>query len=144
MEPIKISVDVNLNISDDAKAFFIGLLSGTACKPAIEDQFVAKKIVTETAATNTETKKTVATTSKTTAKAEVAEKAKVAEKVKDEEAANDSTEEISIEVLREILAEKINDNRVVIKEKLTEFGCKSISTLDTSKYSEMWHFLNEL
>ena len=51
---------------------------------------------------------------------------------------------ISIEDVRGALTAKVNDHRETIRAKLTEFGAKSVTTLDSSKYQEMYDFLNSL
>ena len=51
---------------------------------------------------------------------------------------------INIEDVRVALAAKVNDYRETIRAKLTEFGAKSVTTLDPSKYQEMYDFLNSL
>lgn len=51
---------------------------------------------------------------------------------------------ISIEDVRTALTAKVNDHRGVIRDKLTALGAKSVTTLDPSKYQEMYDFLNSL
>lgn len=51
---------------------------------------------------------------------------------------------ISIEDVRAALIAKVNDHRGVIRDKLTALGAKSVTTLDPSKYQEMYDFLNSL
>ena len=50
----------------------------------------------------------------------------------------------SIEDVRKALAEKVNEHRAVIKEKLSELGAPSVTKLDQSKYDEMYNFLKSL
>ena len=52
--------------------------------------------------------------------------------------------EISINEVRKVLAEKVNEHRTEIKDKLTELGAPSVTKLDKSKYQEMLNFLNSL
>lgn len=50
----------------------------------------------------------------------------------------------SIEDVRGMLAEKVNEHRDVIKQKLNELGAPSITKLDPAKYDEMYNFLESL
>ena len=52
--------------------------------------------------------------------------------------------EITINDVRKALAEKVNEHRTEIKDKLTELGAPSVTKLDKSKYQEMLNFLNTL
>ena len=51
---------------------------------------------------------------------------------------------VSIEDVRKVLAEKVNDHRETIKGKLEELGAPSVTKLDPSKYQEMFDFLGSL
>lgn len=51
---------------------------------------------------------------------------------------------IGIEDVRKALAEKVNDNRAAIKQKLTELGAPNVTKLDPAKYAEMYDFLKTL
>ena len=114
MEPIKIEVSVELNLSDDAKNFIASLLSNSS-KPAAS------------------TAKPAAPTAKP-----APAPAKPAEKPAEEKA------EVSIEDVRKALASKVASHRAEIKEKLDELGAPSVTKLDTAKYQEMLDFLNAL
>lgn len=50
----------------------------------------------------------------------------------------------SIEDVRKMLVQKVNEHRDVIKQKLDEFGAPSVTKLDPSKYDEMYNFLESL
>lgn len=50
----------------------------------------------------------------------------------------------SIEDVRKMLAQKVNEHRDAIKQKLTEFGAPSVTKLDPAKYDEMYNFLESL
>ena len=142
MEPIKISVDVNLNISDDAKSFlssiFSSVLSNTnASTEKTEALPVAKQTVTGTLKTTKQPE--------VAKQSEVAKQTEVAKQLEQtQEQSSEEESDITIEMLREVLAEKVNNNRVAIKDKLVYFGAKSITTLDKSSYSKMFDFLNSL
>ena len=51
---------------------------------------------------------------------------------------------VTIEDVRKVLAQKVNEHRDVIKQKLNEFGAPSVTKLDSAKYDEMFNFLNSL
>lgn len=52
--------------------------------------------------------------------------------------------EVSIEDVRKVLAEKVNDHRETIKNKLTELGAPSVTKLAPSAYGAMLEFLKSL
>ena len=127
LEPIKVSVDVNVHLSEKTEQFILGLLSGksvdntkpavTAAKPESKPAVPAAKPESKPAAS--------------TAKSE-------------SKPANTASDNISIEDVREALSKKVATHRSEIKEKLTELGATSVTKLDKSKYSEMLNFLNSL
>ena len=43
-----------------------------------------------------------------------------------------------------MLAEKVNEHRDEIKQKLNELGAPSVTKLDPAKYDEMYNFLESL
>ena len=51
---------------------------------------------------------------------------------------------VNIEDVRKALAEKVNDHRAAIKDKLTSFGAPSVTKLDPARYQEMYDFLKSL
>ena len=116
LEPIKVSVDVNVHLSEKTEQFILGLFSGKSVdntKPAAP-------------AAKTESKP-AASAAKSESKP-----------------ANTASDNISIEDVREALSKKVATHRSEIKEKLTELGAPSVTKLDKSKYSEMLNFLNSL
>lgn len=56
----------------------------------------------------------------------------------------DTAPAIGIEDVRKALAEKVNDHRASIKDKLTSLGAPSVTKLDPAKYQEMYDFLKSL
>ena len=58
-----------------------------------------------------------------------------------EEKKDESKQEITIHELRAALLDKVNDHRAEIKEKLTELGAENVTTLDKSKYVELFNYL---
>lgn len=116
LEPIKVSVDVNVHLSEKTEQFILGLFSG--------------KSVNNT---------------KPAAPAAKPESKPAASAAKPEsKPANTASDNISIEDVREALSKKVATHRSEIKEKLTELGAPSVTKLDKSKYSEMLNFLNSL
>lgn len=52
--------------------------------------------------------------------------------------------DIGITEVRALLAEKVGNHRDLIKNKLTELGASSVTTLEESKYQDFFDFLNFL
>ena len=123
MEPIKIEVSVELNLSEDVKNFVASLVSNSP-KPAAP----AAKPTTASAKPAPAAPAAKPTTAP----------AKLAEKPAEEKA------EISIEDVRKALASKVANHRAEIKDKLDEFGAPSVTKLDPAKYTEMLDYLNSL
>lgn len=123
MEPIKIEVSVELNLSEDVKNFVASLVSNSS-KPAAP---AAKPAPT--------TAKPAAQAAKP---APAPAPAKPAAKPAEDKA------EVSIEDVRKALASKVANHRAEIKDKLDEFGAPSVTKLDPAKYQEMLDYLNSL
>lgn len=121
MEPIKIEVSVELNLSEDVKNFVASLVSNSS-KPAAS----AAKPATAPA-------KPAAPAAKP-----ASAPAKPAEKPAEDKA------EVSIEDVRKALASKVANHRAEIKDKLDEFGAPSVTKLDPAKYQDMLDYLNSL
>ena len=124
LEPIKVSVDVNVHLSEKTEQFILGLLS---CKSVDNTKPAAPAAKPE---------------SKPAAKPESKPAAPAAKP--ESKPANTASDNISIEDVREALSKKVATHRSEIKEKLTELGAPSVTKLDKSKYSEMLNFLNSL
>ena len=116
MEPIKVSVDVNLHLSEKTEQFILGLFSSKPVTQAPANKPESKP-VTQAPANKPESKPVT------------------------QAPANSS---ISIEDVREALKAKIATHRSEIKEKLTELGANSVTKLDEAKYQDMLDFLNSL
>lgn len=127
MEPIKVSVDVNVHLSEKTEGFILDLV-----KSIMPD--VVKAPAAPAAKPAAPAAKPAATAAKPTTPAAKPES-------KPENTASDN---ISIEDVREALSKKVATHRSEIKEKLTELGAPSVTKLDKSKYSEMLNFLNSL
>ena len=125
LEPIKVSVDVNVHLSEKTEGFILDLV---------------KSIMPDVV------KATAATAAKPASKPESKPESKPAAPAAKQESkpANTASDNISIEDVREALSKKVATHRSEIKEKLTELGAPSVTKLDKSKYSEMLNFLNSL
>lgn len=132
-EPIKVSVDVNVHLSEKTEQFILGLFSGKSVnntKPAAP----AAKPKSKPAAPAAKPESKPAASAASAAPAAKPES----------KPANTASDNISIEDVREALSKKVATHRSEIKEKLTELGAPSVTKLDKSKYSEMLNFLNSL
>lgn len=126
MEAIQINVSVELNMSQDTKDFISSLfkpnLQGTLLTPAKQVSAPAKPAPAPAPAPE---KPATSAPAKPTAPASV-------------------STSITIEQVRQALANKINGHREEIKNKLNSLGAPSVTKLDPAKYSEMFTFLNSL
>lgn len=115
MEMIKISVEVNVNLSEQTQKFITGLFGGVKAVEA-----PAQKPAPAPAPAPAQKPAPAPTP------------------------APASASSISIEDVRKALSEKVNDHRETIKQKLNELGAPSVTKLDPSKYDEMYQFLKAL
>lgn len=122
MEPIKIEVSVELNLSEDVKNFVASLVSNSS-KPAAP---AAKPAPAPAKPAPAPAAKPAPAPAKPAAKP-----------------AEDKAE-VSIEDVRKALASKVANHRAEIKDKLDEFGAPSVTKLDPAKYQEMLDYLNSL
>ena len=127
LEPIKVSVDVNVHLSEKTEQFILGLFSGKSVNNTKPAATAAKPESKQAAPAAKPESKPAATAAKPESKP-----------------ANTASDNISIEDVREALSKKVATHRSEIKEKLTELGAPSVTKLDKSKYSEMLNFLNSL
>lgn len=127
LEPIKVSVDVNVHLSEKTEQFILGLFSGKSVNNTKPAASAAKPESKPAASAAKQESKPAAPAAKPESKS-----------------ANTASDNISIEDVREALSKKIAAHRSEIKEKLTELGAPSVTKLDKSKYSEMLNFLNSL
>lgn len=132
MEPIKIEVSVELNLSEDVKNIIASLVSNSSKQAA--------PATTAKPATAAPTAKPAPAPAKPAAQAAkpAPSPAKPAEKPAENKA------EVSIEDVRKALASKVANHRAEIKDKLDEFGAPSVTKLDPAKYQEMLDYLNSL
>lgn len=137
MEAIKISVEVSVNLSENTQNF-IKLLFGKAAvtttanaqKPATAVQAQAPKPQAPKPQAPAATSAPTKSVANPVSGAPAAQAASSASK--------------SIEDVRKMLAQKVNEHRDVIKQKLNELGAPSVTKLNPSKYDEMYNFLESL
>ena len=139
LEPIKVSVDVNVHLSEKTEGFILDLVKSIMPDVVKAPAAPAAKSESKPAASAAKTE------SKPAASAAKSESKPAATAAKSEsKPANTASDNISIEDVREALSKKVATHRSEIKEKLTELGAPSVTKLDKSKYSEMLNFLNSL
>lgn len=119
MEAIKVSVDVNIELSESTKNFLTDLFRG--CTKMVDEKATplkedAPKVTTPT------------------------EHSEQAEQVNQKE--EDAV--ITIEQIRKELMAKVKDNREAIADKLKELGAQSVTKLEADKYAEFFNFLKGL
>lgn len=137
METIKISVEVSVNLSENTQNF-IKLLCGIA--PSASAAPAAKSAPSAPA---TPAKPAPAKpTPQPAAPAQTQSAAKPAPSAPAAPAASSASK--NIEDVRGMLAEKVNEHRDEIKQKLNELGAPSVTKLDPAKYDEMYNFLESL
>ena len=130
MEAVKISVEVTVNLSEGTQNFIKSLFGGTMATATTQKPAPA-------------TAKPAPATAKPAPAAPAAAKpATVAPTTTKPTAAPSASK--NIEDVRKMLAQKVNEHRDVIKQKLDEFGAPSVTKLDPSKYDEMYNFLESL
>lgn len=143
MEAIKISVEVNVNLSENTQSFIKSLFRGTCqCagqKLAATPAPSAPAAPAVAPAKPEEPKKPSAPA---VAPAPTKPAATPAPSAPAAPAASSASK--TIEDVRAELAKKVNDHRDAIKNKLTELGAPSVTKLDPSKYDEMYNFLAAL
>ena len=135
MEAIKISVEVSVNLSENTQNFIKSLFGGVMVTATTQTQKPAPAAPAKPAsqpapAQAPKPQAPAATPAPTKPAATSAQAASSASK--------------SIEDVRKMLAQKVNEHRDVIKQKLNEFGAPSVTKLDPSKYDEMYNFLESL
>lgn len=132
MEAIKISVEVSVNLSENTQNFIKSLFG----KAVVTTTAHAQKPATAAPAQAPKPQAPAATSAPTKSVANPASGAPAAQ------AASSASK--SIEDVRKMLAQKVNEHRDVIKQKLNELGAPSVTKLNPSKYDEMYNFLESL
>lgn len=136
METIKISVEVSVNLSENTQNF-IKSLFGNAIAPSAPAAPAAKPAPAAPAAPAKP-----APAKPTTQPAAPAQTQSAAKPAPAAPAASSASK--NIEDVRGMLAEKVNEHRDKIKQKLNELGAPSVTKLDPAKYDEMYNFLESL
>lgn len=134
METIKISVEVSVNLSENTQNF-IKSLFGNAIAPSASAAPAAKSAPSAPATP-------AKPTPQPAAHAQTQSAAKPAPSAPAAPAASSASK--NIEDVRGMLAEKVNEHRDEIKQKLNELGATSVTKLDPAKYDEMYNFLESL
>lgn len=139
METIKISVEVSVNLSENTQNF-IKSLFGNAIAPSAPAAPAAKPTPAAPAASAKPAP--AKPTTQPAAPAQTQSAAKPAPSAPAAPAASSASK--NIEDVRGMLAEKVNEHRDEIKQKLNELGAPSVTKLDPAKYDEMYNFLESL
>lgn len=137
MEAIKISVEVSVNLSENTQNFIKSLFGKAAVTTTANAQKPATAVQAQAPKPQAPKPQAPAATSAPTKS--------VANPVSGAPAAQAaSSASKSIEDVRKMLAQKVNEHRDVIKQKLNELGAPSVTKLNPSKYDEMYNFLESL
>lgn len=132
MEAIKISVEVSVNLSENTQNFIKSLFTTSQCE--------SSKPVASAPVASAPSKPAAAP-----APSKPATPSKpVTAPAPSKPAVPSTPASKSIEDVRKMLAQKVNEHRDVIKQKLNELGAPSVTKLDPAKYDEMYNFLTEL
>lgn len=144
MEAIKISVEVSVNLSENTQNFIKSLFSGAVVTATTQTQKPAPATPAAPAKPASQPAPAKAPKSQAPVAAPVQTKSAAAPAPGAPAAQVASSASKSIEDVRKMLAQKVNEHRDVIKQKLNEFGAPSVTKLDPSKYDEMYNFLESL
>lgn len=142
MEAIKISVEVSVNLSENTQNFIKSLFGGAVATATTQVQKSASAASVAPAKPVSRPTSVQAPKPQTAAPAPTKSAAISAPGAPAAQAASSASK--SIEDVRKMLAQKVNEHRDVIKQKLNEFGAPSVTKLDPSKYNEMYNFLESL
>lgn len=140
METIKISVEVSVNLSETTQNFIKSLISGATLAPVAPAPAKPQDAVpAPTPAKSAEVPKPQAPAAAPAQTKPAAALAPGAPAAQDASSAPKGIEDV-----RKMLAQKVNAHREEIKQKLTELGAPSVTKLDSSKFDEMYNFLEAL
>lgn len=149
MDAIKISVEVSVNLSENTQSFIKSLFGGAMVtattqvqKPAPAAPAAPAKPASQPAPAQAPKPQAPKPQAPAAAPAPTKSAATPAPGAPAAQAASSASK--SIEDVRKMLAQKVNEHRDVIKQKLNEFGAPSVTKLDPSKYDEMYNFLESL
>lgn len=128
----KVTVDVNVNLSEGTCAFLKSLLfTGCNCPTPIPPTAVEEPKAKPESISGT----------KPTVSKPATPSAELKQKVHE---ALTATPEITREMVRKELALKINEHRAAIKEKLEAFGAPNVTQLDEKYLPEMYNYIKSL
>ena len=144
MEAIKISVEVSVNLSENTQNFIKSLFGGAMVTATTQAQKPAPAAPAAPAKPASQPAPAQAPKSQAPAAAPAPTKPAATPALGAPAAQAASSASKSIEDVRKMLAQKVNEHRDVIKQKLNEFGAPSVTKLDPSKYDEMYNFLESL
>ena len=142
MEAIKISVEVSVNLSENTQNFIKSLFGGAVVTATTQTQKPAVPAAPAKPASQPAPAQAPKPQAPAAAPAPTKPAATPAPGAPAAQAASSASK--SIEDVRKMLAQKVNEHRDVIKQKLNEFGAPSVTKLDPSKYDEMYNFLESL
>lgn len=140
MEAIKISVEVSVNLSENTQNFIKSLFSNTVSINELASA-IPTKPVSQTASVPAP-QPTPVSKPQAAAPAQTKPAATPAPGAPAAQIASSASK--GIEDVRAMLANKVNEHRDVIKQKLSELGSPSVTKLDPAKYDEMFNFLESL
>lgn len=144
MEAIKISVEVSVNLSENTQNFIKSLFGGAMVTATTQAQKPASAAPAAPAKPASQPAPAQAPKPQAPAAAPAPTKPAATPVPGAPAAQAASSASKSIEDVRKMLAQKVNEHRDVIKQKLNEFGAPSVTKLDPSKYDEMYNFLESL
>lgn len=144
MEAIKISVEVSVNLSENTQNFIKSLFGGAMVTATTQAQKPASAAPAAPAKQASQPAPAQAPKPQAPAAAPAPTKPAATPVPGAPAAQAASSASKSIEDVRKMLAQKVNEHRDVIKQKLNEFGAPSVTKLDPSKYDEMYNFLESL
>lgn len=144
MEAIKISVEVSVNLSENTQNFIKSLFGGAMVTATTQAQKPASAAPAAPAKPASQPAPAPAPKPQAPAAAPAPTKPAATPAPGAPAAQAASSASKSIEDVRKMLAQKVNEHRDVIKQKLNEFGAPSVTKLDPSKYDEMYNFLESL
>lgn len=123
METIKVSIDVNINLSQTTKDFLKGLMSETVMpiKPAVAEAAIPVKPVVAEAMAPAASQPTASTQAKPA-----------------------PSKTVTIEMIRAAVSAKSGTHRDELRAKLTEFGAKNVTGLVPEHYEEFLDYINSL
>ena len=144
MEAIKISVEVGVNLSENTQNFIKSLFDRAMVTATTQAQKPASAAPAAPAKPASQPAPAPAPKPQAPAAAPAPTKPAATPAPGAPAAQAASSASKSIEDVRKMLAQKVNEHRDVIKQKLNEFGAPSVTKLDLSKYDEMYNFLESL